>query len=203
VAVTDHSQSLKVAWGLSPVDVRRKKKELDRLNDKRVGARLLFGAEVDIDNEGNMDYSDSILKEFDIVIAAIHTGLRQSKEQLTRRITTACQNKYVHIIAHPTGRLRGVRESYALDIEVVLAACKKTNTALEVNSYPDRLDCNDALCRQAKEKQVRVAISTDAHDLAHLDYIRYGVAMARRGWLEKKDVINTQEASKLLETIKK
>jgi len=202
LAVTDHSQSLKVARGLSIEAVQKKREEIDALNAKLRGFRILFGAEVDIDNEGGLDYPDEVLKGFDIVVAAVHTGFKQSREQLTRRVTRACANKHVHIIAHPTGRVWGAREAYAIDMDEVFTACRDTNTALEINSFPDRLDLNDGHCRQAKERGVRIAIDTDSHAVGHLGNMGLGVSVARRGWLEGRDVINTLPLDRLFKSIK-
>jgi len=203
VAMTDHSQSLKVAQGLSIDDVKKKKAEIDSLNKKIRDFRILFGTEVDIHSDGSIDYSDDILKDFDIVVAAIHGGFKQSKEQLTKRIVAACKNKYVHIIAHPTGRLWGSREPYDIDFEEILKAARDTNTHLEINSFPDRLDLNDAHARRAKEMGVKLSINTDSHKTPHLEAIRYGIAVARRAWLEPKDVINTRPLVELMKLLKK
>jgi DNA polymerase (family 10) len=203
VAITDHSQGLKIANGLTPADVKKKKREIDRLNKTFKDFRILFGTEVDIDSDGGLDYPDTLLKEFDIVIAAVHTGFKQSQQQLTRRIVSACKNKYVHIIAHPTGRLWGSRDAYDIDLEEVLKACRDTNTALEINSFPNRLDLNDVAARRAKERGVRLAIDTDSHATDHLAVMSLGVAVARRGWLEKKDVLNALSLKELLHAIKK
>ncbi|MCM8757826.1 MAG: PHP domain-containing protein, partial [Candidatus Omnitrophica bacterium] len=203
IAITDHSQSLKVAGGLNKEKLKRKKLEIERINKKLKNFRVLYGAEVDIDSEGKLDYDNDTLKEFDIVIAAIHTGFKQSKEKLTSRLIKAADNKYVHIIAHPTGRLFGVREAYEIDMEKLLNVCRDTNTALEINAFPQRLDLNDLHCRMAKEKKVKLAIGTDAHTLDQLDTINLGVSVARRGWLEKKDILNSLNLEELVKTIKK
>jgi len=203
VAITDHSQSLKVAGGLSPSDLKKKKQEIDKLNRNLRGFRILFGTEVDIDSNGKIDYKDQILKEFDVVVAAIHTGFKQSKEQLTRRIIKACQNKYVHIIAHPTARLWGVREAYNIDLDEILKVAKDTNTHLEINAFAQRLDLNDLHSRRAKEMGVKLAIGTDSHSIEQLEAMKFGISVARRGWLSKEDVINTLSVEKLLKTIKK
>ncbi len=201
--ITDHSQSLKVAKGLTIPDLKKKRDEIERINRKLNGFRILYGAEVDIDSQGNLDYKDAVLKEFDLVIAAIHTGFKQSKQQLTRRVVKACENKYVHIIAHPTGRLWGIRDAYDIDLEEILKAAKQTNTALEINSYPQRLDLNDLNCRKAKEIGVKISLGSDAHNTGQLEAIKFGVSMARRGWLSADDVINTLDVGQLLEAIKK
>ncbi len=203
IALTDHSQSLKVAGGMSIESLSRKKKEIESLNRKWKDFRVLYGTEADIDSQGGMDYPDRILKEFDIVVAAIHTGFRQSPEQLTKRIIRACQNKFVHIISHPTGRLWGVRDSYELNLEEIFKAAKETNTALEINSFPQRLDLNGQNSRFAKKIGVKLAVNTDSHAIEHLDNISLGICVARSGWLEAKDVINTLPLDELLRTIKK
>jgi len=203
VAITDHSQSLKVAGGLSIAELKKKRQEIDKINKNLKGFRVLYGTEVDIDSAGNLDYKDEILSEFDIVIAAIHMGFKQSKEQLTKRITSACKNKYVHIIAHPTGRLWGTRDAYDLDLEEILKVARQTNTCLEINAFPQRLDLNNLNCRRAKEMGVKLALGTDAHITEQLETMKLGISVARRGWLAADDVINTLDVSALLKTIRK
>ena len=197
IAITDHSQGLKIAQGLNREELKTKKKEIDGLNKKYKDIKVLYGTEVDIDSDGNLDYPDDILKDMDIVIAAIHSGFKQSKDKITKRIIKACQNKYVDILAHPTGRLWGAREPYEIDLEEILKVCRDTNTAIEINSYPQRLDLNDTGCRMAKEMGVKIAINTDAHIAKELDNINLGISVARRGWLEKKDILNTLSFEKL------
>ena len=203
IAISDHSQSLRVARGLSTADLRKKKKEIEKINKKLKGLRVLYGTEVEIDSGGKIDYKDEVLKEFDVVIAAIHSGFKQSKEQLTRRIIRACGNKYVNIIAHPTGRLWGIREAYDIDLDKIFKAASQTNTFLEINAFTNRLDLNDINCRRATELDARLAIGTDAHTIEQLESMKLGIAVARRGWLTKKDAINTLEVDELLKTIKK
>ncbi|MDD5166694.1 MAG: DNA polymerase/3'-5' exonuclease PolX [Candidatus Omnitrophica bacterium] len=203
IAITDHSQSLKIAGGLTVQDLKKKKLEIDKINKKLKGFRVLYGTEVDIDSSGRLDYKDDILREFDIVVAAIHTGFKQTKEQLTKRIIRACQNKYAHIIAHPTGRLWGSRDAYELDFEEIFKAARSTNTSFEINSFPERLDLNDLNCRRAKEAGVRLAIGTDSHSAEQLQSMKFGIAVARRGWLSQSDVINTLTVDELLKAIRK
>ncbi|MFC1666885.1 DNA polymerase/3'-5' exonuclease PolX [Candidatus Omnitrophota bacterium] len=197
IALTDHSQGLKIAGGLNREELNSKKKEIDKLNKKYRDIKILFGTEVDIDSEGGLDYPDEILKGMDVVIGAIHSGFKQSNERLTKRIIKACQNRYVHIIAHPTGRLWGAREPYEIDLEEVFKVSRETNTALEINSFPQRLDLNDINCRMAKEFGVKLAINTDAHIAEQLETMEFGIACARRGWLEKNDILNTLPFDKL------
>jgi len=192
VAVTDHSQGLKVANGLSLSELKKKKLETEKINRNLKGFRVLYATEVDIDSEGNLDYPDYALKEFDLVIASIHSGFKQSRQQLTKRIIKACRNNYVHIIGHPTGRLWGTREAYEIDFDEIFKVGRDTNTHFEINAFPERLDFNDSNCRRAKEAGVKLAVTTDAHAVEVLDAMTLGVAMARRGWLEKQDIINTR-----------
>src|SRR3989338_5111379 len=201
--MSDHYQSLKVAGGLSVEDLKIKRAEINKLNspdkigipalgrEKLKDFKIFFGAEVDIDSSGKMDYPDDILAEFDIVIAAIHTGFKQAKQQITKRLVRACKNKNVDIIAHPTGKLWGTRDPYEIDFEEFFKAASDYGIVLEVSAYPLRLDLNDVNCRKAKEKGIKLAVSTDSHTADQLKCMSLGVATARRGWLTKDDVINT------------
>ena len=198
IAITDHSQSLKIAQGLSPAQLKQKIEEIKNLNKKLSGIRVLTGAEVDIKNDGSLDYPDSLLAQLDLVIGAIHSGFKQRREQITTRITTAMRNPYLHIIAHPTGRLLGEREPYEVDIDRVIEVARETGTALEINAYTERLDLDDINCMKAKQKGVRLAIGTDAHHLDQLWMMELGVMVARRGWLEASSVLNTFSAEELL-----
>lgn len=203
LAITDHSKSLGVARGLTKEALIELKKEVDALNKKLKGMRFLAGTEVDIRGDGIIDYPDEVLSKLDIVVAAIHSGFRQGKEQMTKRLIAAMKNPFVHIIAHPTGRLLGEREGYDLDMDMILKAAKETNTALEINGYPLRLDLNDINSKKAKELGVSLVISTDAHIISQLDYIENGVKVARRGWLSKDDILNTLPWERLRKRITK
>lgn len=203
IALTDHSQSLHVANGLSIAELKRKKLEIEKINKKIKGIRVLFGSEVDIDSNGGLDYDEDVLKQFDVVIGAIHVGFKQSKEQITKRLVKACQNKYVNIIAHPTGRLWGIRDAYEVDFNELFKVAKDTNTHMEINSYPSRLDLNDLNVRHAKNMGVKICINTDSHAIEQLDLMKFGVSVARRGWLEKEDVINTLPLGELIKALKK
>jgi len=201
IGITDHSQSLKIAQGLSEEKVVKKIKEIERINNKNPDFRVLCGTECDIKSDGTLDYSDKILKKFDFVCIGIHIGFKMKKEDMTRRITKAMKNEYVDFLAHPTGRLIGRREPYEVDMEQIIDVAKTTNTFLEINSFPDRLDLNDIHTKLAKEKGVKIVIGTDAHSVEQLQYIKFGIATARRGWLEKKDVLNSysmKEIEKIL-----
>ncbi len=203
VAVSDHSPRLRVAGGVSPEDLKKKKKEIDTINKKFEDFYVLFGTEVEIDTQGNLDYNNKILSEFDIVIAAIHRGFDQSPQQLTKRLVKACQNKYVHVIAHPTGIHIGKREPYRFDFKEVCAAAIDHKVFLEINAFPVRLDLNGANVYRARQYGVQFVINTDAHRTDHMDFMRFGVTTARHGWLTKKDVLNTASYDELMKSLKK
>lgn len=203
IAVTDHSKGLGVARGLHEERVIEQRKAIDAMNEKLRGFRLLAGIEINIKNDGGLDFDEEILKSFDIVVASVHSGFKQSKEQITKRILTAMENPFVSVIAHPSGRLIGEREAYEVDMEEVLQGASKTGTAIEINAYPLRLDLAEPYIRLAKSKGVSLAISTDSHNSGQFDNMVFGVSLARRGWLEKKDVLNTLDLNRLLIGIKK
>jgi DNA polymerase (family 10) len=182
--------------------VYKKLEEIRRVN-KTSKVRLLSGTEVDISSEGKLDYSESLLKEFDVVVAAIHSGFKQSKQQLTKRIVSACKNKQVNIIAHPSGRLWGAREGYELNWDEVFRVARDYQVAIEINCYPQRLDLNDIHCMEAKKLGTKMALGTDSHILEQLKVMDLGVSVARRGWLEKKDIINCMNLEELLKWLKK
>lgn len=196
--VSDHTKSTRVANGLDEKRLLKEIEEIDKLNKKLKGFRLLKATECDILSDGSMDMPGEILERLDIVLAAVHAGFRQSKEQITKRVLAAIRNPYVNVIVHPTGRLISSREGYDLDMDRAMEACAETGTAMEINSYFDRLDLNDVNARKAKQMGVKVAISTDTHYLDQLWMMQLGVGVARRGWLEAKDVINTYPLEKLL-----
>ncbi|MBI5079031.1 DNA polymerase/3'-5' exonuclease PolX, partial [Candidatus Saganbacteria bacterium] len=202
IAVTDHTKSTRVAGGQTGEEVIREIGEIERINARLSGFRILKGAEVDILPDGTLDLSDAVLKELDVVIAAIHSNFKMEREKMTRRIIRAFQNKYVNLLSHPTGRLIGKRAPYAVDMHEIIKAAKDTGTYLELNAYPERLDLSDVHCKQAKEAGVMIAINTDAHAAVQLGIIKYGVVTARRGWLEKKDVLNALPLDKLLVRLK-
>lgn len=201
IAITDHTQSTRIAGGQTEKEILKELEQIDRLNAKLKGFRILKGAEVDILPDGTLDFSDAILKELDVVIAAVHSNFKMDREKMTRRIVKAFNNKYVNILSHPTGRLIGKRDPYEIDVEDIIKAAKDTGTYLEINAYPERLDLSDIHCKRAKEAGVLMAIDTDAHSAAGLEVMKYGVMTARRGWVEKKDVINTYPLAKLLKLL--
>lgn len=203
IAITDHSKGLGIARGLSAERLMEEMKEIEAINRKLKGFRLLAGVEVDIRGDGQMDFPDDLLKKMDIVVASIHSGFRQSRQQIMKRMASAMRNPYVSVIAHPTGRLIGERDPYDVDIHELLRIAKETRTAIEINAYPLRLDLNDVHAKMAKEMGVRVVINTDTHITSQFDYMSYGVSIARRGWLEKKDILNTMSHASLMKELKK
>ncbi|MFP4247507.1 MAG: DNA polymerase/3'-5' exonuclease PolX [Halochromatium sp.] len=198
LAITDHSQSVTVAGGLDEARLSAQIDRIERLNEALDGRiRVLKSTEVDILADGSLDLPDSILERLDLCVCSIHSRFDLSREQQTERVLRAMDNPNFSILGHPRGRLIGQREAYDLDLEMVLEAAAERGCFLEVNAQPKRLDLGDADCRLAKEMGVKVAISTDAHSSANLDYIRFGVDQARRGWLEADDVINTRSLEQL------
>jgi len=203
LVISDHSHGLGIAKGLTPERLREQRAIIDELNRRWSDFRLLQGAEVEIRADGSLDYPDEVLASLDLVIASIHTGLRQDRERITARVINAMRNPYVDIIGHPSGRILGQREESAVDMDEVLRVAKETGTILEVNGTPDRLDLDDVYIRRAVEMGVKLAIDSDAHNLYGLDSLEFGVAMARRGWAEPKDVVNTLPLEELLKTLKR
>ena len=203
MAITDHSKGLGIARGLSIERLLEEKKEIDALNKKLRGFHLLSGTEVDIRGNGDIDFPNEVLREMEIVVASIHSGFKQGREQITRRLISAMQNPYISIIAHPSGRLIGEREPYDVDMDEVFRVAKDTGTALEINAYPLRLDLNDIYAKKAKEMGIPIVISTDTHVTNQFEYMTYGVSIARRGWLEKTDVLNTYSYNTLKKKMKK
>ncbi|SDC88655.1 MULTISPECIES: DNA polymerase/3'-5' exonuclease PolX [unclassified Candidatus Frackibacter] len=198
LAVCDHSRSLGIAGGLSLDDLRKQMVEVDRVNEKLENFQVLKGAEVDILYNGDLDYPIDILEELDIVVASIHSGFKQAEEQMTERILNALEHDEVNILAHPTGRLLGKRDGYAVDIKRVISKAVETDTILEINASPERLDLSSDNLRLAKEAGAKIAINTDAHNIQQLENMSFGVYNARKGWIEPKDVVNTYSLSELL-----
>jgi DNA polymerase (family 10) len=186
----DHSQSLKVANGLSPSRLKRKISAVREADERYGEIQLLCGSEVDILKDGSLDYEDSLLAELDFVVASIHTSFNVGERAMTERIVRAMNNPHVNTIAHPTGRILNRRDPYPVDVSRLIKEAASTNTALELNSYVDRLDLAVPYVREAIEAGVRITIDTDAHDESALGFMRFGVSQARRAWVEKEDVVN-------------
>ncbi|OLA76448.1 MAG: DNA polymerase III [Candidatus Melainabacteria bacterium 35_41] len=203
IANTDHSKRVTVAGGLDEKQVFENIKRTDKLNENFKDFTILKGIEVDILEDGSLDLSDKVLKELDIVVGAIHYKFNLTREEQTERILRAMDNPYLNIIAHPTGRLINEREPYDIDLEKIMQKAKENNCILEINSQPSRLDLNDLNSRKAKEMGVKLVISTDAHSTTQYDFMRFGIGQARRGWIEKNNVINTRNINLLKEIIKR
>jgi DNA polymerase (family 10) len=197
--VTDHSHGLGVTGGLDAQGLREQAGHVASVNAQMEGTfRLLTGVEVEIRSDGTLDLPDDVLAKLDLVVAALHTGLRQDRERVTARTIAAMRNPHVDIIAHPTGRLIGEREGADLDMEAVLRAAAETGTALEINAHPSRLDLNDVHVRRAVELGVTLVVSSDAHAVDGFGVLRFGVATARRGWATTADVLNTHSVQEIL-----
>ncbi|WP_319506588.1 DNA polymerase/3'-5' exonuclease PolX [uncultured Methanolobus sp.] len=197
IAITDHSHSTGIANGLSEKRLLEHIEEIDNLNEIYDDIRILSGTECDIRADGKLDYSNDILEKLDIVIVAVHAGLEQDRSKMTRRIVAALENEHVDILAHPTGRKLGKRPAYDIDMDKMIAVAKENEKVLEINSSPWRLDLNDTNARKAKEHGVMLAINTDTHTIEHFDNISFGIDVARRGWVESDDVINTMNLKQL------
>ncbi len=198
VAVTDHSLSARVAGGLTADELAAHVKKIRAVQARHPRITVLAGSECDILADGSLDYPDHVLAGLDLVIGAVHTGFRQSRAEMTRRICRALAHPRLHVLGHPTGRLIGKREPYAVDIDEMLRAARRHGKAVEINCQPDRLDLDDVHARRAHELGVLVAVSTDTHMLDHLGWMELGVATARRGWTETRQVVNTWPPQKLL-----
>jgi DNA polymerase (family 10) len=197
IAITDHSKAVRVAGGLDDRELADHLKEIKRVNAKVAGIEILTGVEVDILPDGSLDLSDRTLAQCDVVVAAVHSRFNMPKEEMTARVVKGIKNKYVNILAHPTGRLINERDPFEIDVDRLIAEAKATGIALELNAYPDRLDLRDIHCRAAKEAGVKISIDTDAHADLQLTAMRYGIMTAKRGWLEPADVINTWSLANL------
>ncbi len=197
LGITDHSQSLHIARGLNEDKIKKKIKEIEILNKKFNDFKIYCGTECDIKSDGSLDYPNRILKMFDYVCVGIHMGFKMDIKQATNRYLKAMENEYVTFIAHLTCRLIGRREPFELDFEKIFDKAKETNTYLEINSFPDRLDLNDINIKIAKEKGVKFVLGTDSHHLPQLSFMQYGISTARRGWLEKTDILNTYSINEI------
>jgi len=203
LAITDHSKHVTVAKGLNAQRLAQQIEEIDRLNNKLDDIVLLKGIEVDILEDGSLDLPDDILKKLDLLVCAVHYKFNLSADKQTERIIKGMDNPYFTILAHPTGRMIDEREPYQLDMERLMKAAKETGSVLELNAQPDRLDLTEVYAKMAKEMGVTIAISTDAHSVNELDFMRFGVYQARRGWLESDDVLNSKSWKNLNNMLRK
>ena len=202
MAITDHSKNLAFANGLDDVRAMAHIQKIREANEKIDGITIFAGIEVDILADGDLDLSDDVLAQMDVVIASVHSVFNQEPAKMTERLLKAIGNPNTSIIGHPTGRLQLRRDAYQFEMDAILMAAAKHKVAMELNSYPDRLDLNDVHLRQAKQRGVRIVINTDSHHTSHLDKIRYGILQARRAWLTKHDVLNTLTAHEFARAMK-
>jgi DNA polymerase (family 10) len=203
IAITDHSKALAMTNGLDERRLLEQIKEIRQVNSEMEGFRILAGIEVDIHRDGWLDLNDEALAQLDIVVASVHSYMQIEPEEMTDRLLRAFENRYLNVLAHPTGRQLLSREPYRFDMERILGEAAKRGIHLEINSSPERLDLNEQNARRAKEKGVKLVISTDAHHTRHLPNIKFGVKMARRAWLEAADVLNTLPAEQFLQALRR
>lgn len=203
LAITDHSTRVAVTQGLDAEGLAEQMEEIDRLNDELDGIRLLKGIEVDILDDGSLDLSDDVLGRVDLTVCSVHSSFGMSRDKQTERIIRAMDNPHFNILAHPTGRLIGERQPYDIDLERIMEAALERGCFLEINASPNRLDLDDVHAKMAKEMGLKLAISTDAHRVSELGYMRFGVDQARRGWIEPDDVLNTRSWDDLRELLKR
>jgi DNA polymerase (family 10) len=202
MAITDHSKNLAFANGLDDPRALAHIQKIREANGRIDGITIFAGIEVDILADGDLDLSDDVLAQMDVVIASVHSVFNQEPAKMTERLLKAVSNPHTSIIGHPTGRLQLRRDAYQFDMDAILMAAAKHKVAMELNSYPDRLDLNDVHLRQAKQRGVKIVINTDSHHTSHLDKIRYGILQARRAWLTKNDVLNTLPAEQFARAMK-
>ncbi|MFX0094333.1 MAG: DNA polymerase/3'-5' exonuclease PolX [Candidatus Hodarchaeota archaeon] len=191
VAICDHAKSLQIAHGMTEEKLRKQIQEIEQLNRKQEDITIFTGVEANIDVNGRLDVSNAVLKDLDLVIASVHSAFKQSEEKMTERILTAIHNEHVNVLGHPTGRLLNKREPYKINIEKIFEAAARLGVFMEINSSPSRLDLPDFHCFQARKHEIKFSIVSDAHSKEQLRYMELGVAVARRGWLEKNDIVNT------------
>ena len=203
ICITDHvGETFKIANSMDEKRARKQRKEIYEINKKIKNITVLQGGEVNIKDDGSMDMKNSVLKELDIVLASIHSGFKNPKEKMTKRIVKAMENENVDIIAHPFGRLINQRPPIEMDFDKILEKAKETKTILEINAYPERLDLKDANVRAAIKAGVKMSIGTDSHDANQLRNYKLGISIARRGWAEKKDIINTYSIHDMVKFLK-
>jgi len=202
IAITDHTKSLAMTKGSDEKKLRRQMAAIDKINEGLRGITVLKGAEVNINKDGTLDIDDETLAELDVVGIAVHSHFNLPKQEMTRRLIRAMENPHADILFHPTGRILQKRESYAMDIDAVIEAARRTGTVLEVDAFPDRLDLKDEHIRRAIDAGVKLVIDSDAHSMSHLSYLQFGIAAARRGWAKRTDILNTLPLRSFLGALK-
>ena len=190
MGIADHSQAAAYAGGLRVEDVQRQWEEIDRLNEELAPFRIFKGIESDILGDGSLDYDDDLLAQFDFVVASVHSQFNLSRDAMTARIVRAIEHPAATIVGHPTGRLLLDREGYAVDIDPIIEAAARCGVALEINAHPSRLDLDWRHVKKARDRGVQIAVNTDAHSVAGLDHLGYGIGIARKGWLRAADIPN-------------
>jgi len=203
LAISDHSRHVSVAHGLDSRRLEAQIAAIDRLNEKLGGLVLLKSAEVDILEDGSLDLPDAVLTQLDFTVCAVHYKFDLSRKRQTERVLRAMDNPHFNILAHPTGRLINEREPYDIDLEQIMQAARARGCFLELNAHPDRLDLNDAHCKLARDIGLKLAVSTDAHSTSDLEFMRYGIGQARRGWLQADDVLNTRSLNALKKLLRR
>ena len=196
-AITDHSKAVRVAGGLTVENFKKQREEIEEARSKVRGVTVFTGCEVDILADGSLDLPDDFLEQLDVVVAAVHAKMDMTQSEMTHRVLKALADPAVTILAHPTGRLIGQREPFAIDLEEIFHAARENNVAIELNAQPDRLDLNDVHLLRARDVGVQIAINTDAHSAEQLHFMKYGIDQARRGWLEKRNVLNAMPRPQL------
>ncbi len=206
IGISDHTKFLRIEKGLDEKKLLKQHEAIKKINKKfenqKIKFRVLHGCEANVLNDGSIDIKDEVLEKLDYVIAGVHSTLKMPKQEMTQRIVKAMQNPNVDIISHPTGRLINQRDEYQMDFDKIMEVAKKTGTILEINSSPFRLDLDGFNVRRVKTKGIKMIINTDSHQKEQLDLMEYGIGQARRGWAEKKDIINTNSAEELLKYFK-
>ena len=201
ILITDHVGKAGLGSAMDQKNLVAQRKEIEEAG-KKLKIKILQGAEVNIQSDGSIDVDSEYLKNLDIVLASIHFGFKDTEEKMTNRIIKAMENEHIDIIAHPTGRLLNKRKPYDLNFDKVLEKAKETNTVLEVNAMPHRLDLNDIHIRAAIKAKVKLSIGTDSHNIGSLANYKLAIYMARRGWAEKKDIVNTYSIKDMLRLLK-
>lgn len=202
IVITDHTKSLAMTRGSDEKKLLRQMKEIDVIQKKVSGIKILKGAEVNVMKDGSLDIEDAVLTQLDVVGASVHSHFNMSENDMTKRIKRAMENPHVDILFHPTGRVIKRRDAYRVDMEILLKTARDTKTVMEIDAYPDRLDLKDEYIRRAVEMGIRMSIDSDAHSMRHFPYLEYGIAQARRGWAVKEDIINTRSWKEMLKLLK-
>ena len=203
LAITEHSRHLTVAHGLDEKRLRQQIEDIDRLNEQLDGITLLKGIELDILEDGQLDLPDSVLAQLDLVVGAVHSKFHLSRAKQTERILRAMDHPHFSLLAHPTGRLLETRDAYDVDMPRLIRHARQRGCYLELNAQPDRLDLLDTYCHMAKAEGVLISVDSDAHSVNDFNNLEYGIGQARRGWLEKEDILNSRTLPQLRKLLKK